>query len=257
MRFFLLLAIFLAFLAFFWILYPLVAIFLDLTGEKLWLTLKDLEVWQSLKISFLAATCAATLGVILGVPAGYLLARGYLPREFCESLLNIPIVIPHVAVGILLLNVLNNNSLLGRLAAPLGLSFVDTFWGLVAAMCFVSFSYVVSAALMGFAAVSEDIELAARTLGASPWFVFRKITAPLIFPYVMRGFILAVARGISEMGAILILAYYPKTASILLYERFENYGLSEVEAITALIVCVSLFLFALLTYFTPKAGRNA
>ncbi len=258
MRPFLTLTLFLATLAFFLVLYPLVAIFLDLTGEKIWLTLKDVEVWQSLRVSFAAATCAALLGAVLGVPVSYLLARGHLPRrEIFESLLNIPIVIPHVAVGILLLNVLNHNAFLGRLFAPLGIHFVDTFWGLVAAMCFVSFSYVVSAALMGFSAVSEDLELAARTLGASPWYVFRKVTGPLIFPYLMRGFILAVARGVSEMGAILILAYYPKTASILLYERFENYGLSQVEAITALIVCVSLFLFAILTYFTRRAGEHA
>ncbi len=256
MRPFLILALFLAILAFFLVIYPLAAIFGDLSGEKIWFTLKDVEVWQSLKVSFGAASCAALLGAVLGVPASYLLARGYFPREL-ESLLNIPIVIPHVAVGILLLNVLNQNAFLGRLFAPLGIHFVDTFWGLVVAMCFVSFSYVVSAALMGFSAISEDLELAARTLGATPWYVFRRIIGPLIFPYVMRGFILAIARGVSEMGAILILAYYPKTASILLYERFENYGLSQVEAITALIVCVSLFLFATLTYFSYRAVRNA
>ena len=250
-------ALFLAALAFFFVVYPILAIFLDLTVSKLLKTLQDGEVWTSLRISFVAAVCAATLGSLLGLPAGYLLARGHLRRELFESLLNLPIVIPHVAVGILLLNVLNSNAFLGRLLAPLGLSFVDTFAGLVVAMCFVSFSYVVSAALMGFSSVSEELELAARTLGASPWYVFRRITGPLIFPYLMRGFILAVARGVSEMGALLIIAYYPKTASILLYERFENYGLSEVEAITALIVFVSLLLFAILMYFSQKVEKDA
>ncbi len=257
MRFFSCIALSLAVLAFFLLLYPLVAIFLDLTGGQIGDIFSDLELWQSLKVSFSAAICAALLGVIFGLPVGYFLVRGRLPREVFESLLNIPIVIPHVAVGILLLNILNTNAFMGRIFASLGIHFVDTFWGVVAAMCFVSFSYVVSAALMGFSSVPEELELTARTLGATPWYVFRRVTGPLIFPFLMRGFILAVARGVSEMGALLILAYYPKTASILLYERFENYGLREVEAITALIVCVSLFLFAVLTYFTRKTAQNA
>ena len=254
-----LLALFLFGSCLLFVLLPLLHLFFSLSSRKFLATLTDGEVWQAVKVSFLAASGATTLGVVFGVPAGFFLARHrFRGREVLESLLNLPVVIPHVAVGILLLNLLNENAPLGRFFAAFHLTFVDTIYGIMVAMCFVSLSYVVSAALLGFRAVDPDLELAARTLGASPWYTFSRITLPLLFPYVLRGGVLAFARSVSEVGALLILAYYPKTAPILLYERFENYGLASARPIAALIVLLSLVLFTLLVLVSRRQeGKQA
>ncbi len=242
---------------FFFVALPILHLFLSLSAKELFQTLKDQEVWRSIKISFEGAFGATFLGLLLGTPVGYFLARSSFPgKAWFESFFNLPIVIPHVAVGIILLNVLNENTWLGRSLSFFHLSFVDTIYGIMVAMCFVSLSYVVSAALMGFRAIESDLELTARTLGASPWFTFSRITFPLVFPYLLRGAVLALARSLSEVGALLILAYYPRTAPILIYERFENYGLAKARPITALIIFLSLVLFSILVFVSRRIGQK-
>ncbi len=239
------------------VLLPLIHLVSSLSVEGLLKTLHDREVWQALGVSFGAASGASVLGLLFGVPTGFFLARfRFCGRGFIEGVFNIPVVIPHVAVGILLLNLLNAKAPLGRFFSVFHLSFVDTVYGIMVAMCFVSLSYVVSAALLGFESIDPELELAARTLGASPWYTFFRVTLPLLFPYVLRGAILALARSLSEVGALLILAYYPKTAPILLYERFENYGLAAARPITVLIVFLSLLLFIFLLFISPRVEKR-
>ncbi len=244
-------------LGFLFVTFPLVHLFLSLSARELLETVRDREVWRAIRVSFEGALGATCLGLFLGAPAGYFLARHSFPgKAFIEGLFNLPIVIPHVAVGIILLNILNENAPLGRFFGLFHLTFVDTIYGIMVAMCFVSLSYVVSASLMGFRSLDPDLELTARTLGASPWFTFSRITFPLVFPYLLRGAVLALARSLSEVGALLILAYYPRTAPILIYERFENYGLVKARPITALIVLLSLLLFSGLVLISRRVGQK-
>jgi molybdate/tungstate transport system permease protein len=198
------------------------------------------------------------LGLLLGVPTAYFLVSfDFKFKSFFESLLNLPIVIPHVAVGIMILKLLNQDTFLGKLFGAFGISFVDTIYGIVVAMCFVSFSYTVTSSILGFRSVSRELVWTARTLGASPFQVFKYVVFPLAFPYVLRGAVLSFARSISEVGALLIVAYYPITAPILMYERFEDYGLKASTPIAVLIVLVSLLLFVLLLSLSDKRGSNA
>ncbi len=239
------------------IILPLLHLFLGLEGKSFWAAVRDTEVWSAIWVSFSAAGFSTLVGLILGVPTGFLLARRrFRGRELLESITNLPIVIPHVAVGIILLDWLNENSLVGNLFSRLGISFVDTIYGIVAAMCLVSISYIISSSIMGFKAVDPELEWTARSLGASPWYTFTRVTLPLVFPYLLRGSILSFARAVSEVGALLILAYYPKTAPILLYERFENYGLKSAKPIAALVILLSLFLFTFLVLTSAPKRRE-
>ncbi len=127
----------------------------------------------------------------------------------------------------------------------LHISFVDTAYGIIIAMLFVSLSFIISSSLSGFDSIEPEMEMVARTLGASRSYTFFHITFPLAFPSILRGAILAFARSISEVGAILIIAYYPKTAPILMYERFEEYGLKSARPVTVIVilVCVAIFFY--------------
>ena len=209
--------------------------------------LKDKEFWASVQISFLGAFCSSIIGLFMGLPFGFLVARKNFPaKSILESITFLPIVIPHVAVGIMLL----------CFFSKIGIPIVDTVWGIIVAMCFVSISYSISSCIMGFRSVDPELEWTARSLGASASYTFFRITLPLVFPYIARGFILSFARALSEVGAILIIAYYPKSIPVLIYERFENFGLRKAVPITSFVILLSLFIFSLIIFLERRSAKN-
>ena len=209
--------------------------------------LKDKEFWSSMQVSILSAFCSSVIGLIIGMPFAFFVVRKNFPaKSILESITFLPIVIPHVAVGIMLL------CLFSRAGIPI----VDTVWGIIAAMCFVSISYAISSCIMGFKSIDPELEWTARSLGASASYTFFKITLPLMFPYIARGFILSFARALSEVGAILVIAYYPKSIPILIYERFENFGLKKTIPITSFVILLSLLIFSIVIFLEKRGDRK-
>lgn len=207
--------------------------------------------------SFEGACFATLLGCILGVPIAYFLSRyEFIGKRFLESIANLPVVIPHVAVGIALLSFLNERTFLGNIFLKFHITFVDTIYGVVIAMAFVSISYIITSSLIGFNAVERELEMVSRSLGASLPYTFFRVVFPLAMPAIIRGAILAFARSVSEVGALLILAYYPKTAPIIMYERFEQYGLEVAKPVTALVVFFSLLIFFLLLFLSRRVNAR-
>jgi len=238
------------------IIVPIGYLFIGVSIKDIIVSLKERDIINALFISFFSATCATLFGIVLGVPAGYFIARyKFRGRSLIESITNLPIVVPHVAVGIIFLNLLSKGQPLGRLFAFWGITFIDTLYGIAVVMSFVSISYIITSSIVGFRSVNTELELTARTLGASTLFTLKKITLPLVLPYILRGAILAFARALSEVGAVLIIAYYPKTAPILLYEKFENYGFNSAKPIAVIIILLSLILFILFLYVSSRIVR--
>jgi molybdate/tungstate transport system permease protein len=159
---------------------------------------------------------------------------------------DLPVVIPHTAAGIALLLVFGRSGVIGKSLAPLGLTFTETLAGVVVAMLFVSAPFLVNMSRDAFAVIDREIEQMAATDGASQWQVFRLVTLPLAWRGVLSGIVMMWARGMSEFGAVVILAYYPRTAPVLLYERFEAFGLDAALPVAALLILVALAVFMLL-----------
>ena len=188
------------------------------------------------------------------MPLAYLLARHDFPgKGLIEGLIDIPIVVPHTAVGIALLLVFGRSGALGKAFGAIGVRFVSSVPGIVIAMLFVSMPFLVNAARDGFAGVDIRLERAARTLGAGPWTAFRRVALPLAGRSILSGTILMWARGLSEFGAIVILAYHPMVAPVLLYQRFESYGLDYARPVAVWIILSSLAVFVALR---TVAGRR-
>ena len=121
-------------------------------------------------------------------------------------------------------------------------------------MLFVSLPLLVDTARETFAAGRRRLEGVARTLGASPWSAFRRVTLPLAWRGIVGGSVLMWARGISEFGAVVILAYNPKAISVLIYERFAGFGLSAALPITALLLVLALVILVLVRHRTCAAA---
>ena len=212
----------------------------------------DAELRSSLLLTIGSATLATIIGVVGATPIAYLLARGrFRGRSLLSAILDLPLLIPHPVAGIALLLVLGRNTPLGSALWTLGLQITGSVTGIVAAMLFVSAPLYVSAAREAFDRVDPRFEGVARTLGDTRWQAMRRVTLPLAWRGLLAAAIVMWARAVSEFGAIVILVYHPRVASVLSYERFTAFGLKE-----ALPVAAVLLLLALIPLIALRALRG-
>ncbi len=205
-------------------------------------------------LSLQDAAITAVVATVLGVPLAYLLARrSFRGKGLTQAVVDLPLAVPHTVAGIALLFTFGRTGWIGAPAAHLGVSFYGSQWGIVAAMLFVSAPFAVNSARVAFEAIDPRLERAARSLGATPWLAFRRITLPLAIRGVLTGAVLVYARSISEFGAVVILAYYPATAPVEIYNLFLRSGLTQSAAAAVVLLVVALATFLVLR--TLAAGR--
>ncbi|CAA7601091.1 Binding-protein-dependent transport system inner membrane component [Acididesulfobacillus acetoxydans] len=242
------------------ILLPLVAMFSQESAKTVVRVAAMPDVRASILLSLEAALLSAGIAALLGTPLAYLLAHREFPlKSLVEGIVDLPLAVPHTVAGIALLYAFGRTGLLGRLAAQVGLKFWGTLAGVVVGMLFVSLPYMVNSAREGFQGVDVRLEKAARTLGASPSQVFWQVSLPLAGRSILSGTVLTYARSVAEFGAVIILAYYPQTAPVKIYELFlaGNLGQSAAAALLLLLITLSTFLlFRRLVYARVwKRGR--
>lgn len=216
--------------------------------------LADTRIRDALLLSVSSAAITAVVATLLGVPLAYLLARHRFPgHALVQAVVDLPLAIPHTVAGIALLFVFGRTGWLGSPAESAGISFYGTQAGIVVAMLFVSAPFAVNSARVAFEALEPNVERAARSLGATHWQTFRRVTIPLAWRGVLTGAVLVYARSISEFGAVAILAYYPATAPVAIYDLFLSSGLTESAAAAVLLLVVALATFLVLRALS--AGR--
>jgi molybdate/tungstate transport system permease protein len=221
--------------------------------------LGDRDVVAAVVLTIIGATAAVATGMLLGTPLAWVLARRrFRGRALVAAILDLPLLIPHPVAGIALLLLLGRNSPLGSALLDAGIRFVGTPLGIVAAMLFVSVPLYVSGAREAFARVDERYEGVARSLGDSPWRAFRRVTLPLAARGLTASAIVMWARAVSEFGAIVIIAYHPRVASVLIYDRFATYGLDAALPVAAALLLVSLVPLVLLRvlHAEPALGER-
>ncbi|HIH36811.1 MAG TPA: ABC transporter permease [Methanocellales archaeon] len=207
----------------------------------------DPVVLKAIGISISMALVSTLVAFFFGVPLAYFLARKeFTGKSIIEGLVDVPLMIPHVVAGIALYGVFMRHGLIGAPLRELGIVITDAYPGIVIAMLFMSLPYLVDTAIEGFKEVDPRLENVARSLGASQWKTFREITFPLAFSSILSGAILSWGRAISEFSAVLILAYHPISAPILIYEKFTSFGLRASRPISVLLILICLVIFILL-----------
>lgn len=241
----------------FFIGYPITLTFTGSSPAIFWDTILDKQVQQSILFTFSSSLIATVIGLVTGIPLAYLLARNEFPgKRLVEGVIDLPIVIPHSAAGIALLMALGRQSPLGRGFEVLGLKFVSAAPGVVAAMLFVSVPFLVDAAREGFESVDPRLEYVARTLGSSAWGAFWKISFPMAWRSILSGLIMMWSRGISEFGAVVILTYHPMIAPVLLFERFQSFGLEYSLPVAGLVILISMLVFVILRTLSQERGKS-
>jgi molybdate/tungstate transport system permease protein len=217
------------------------------------------DVLSSVWLTILTSMSATLIFAILSLPFAWLLARRrFVFKRLILGIIDLPIVIPHTAAGIALLGVISRDTVIGKTAASLGFDFIGHPAGIVIAMAFVSLPFFIHSAIDGFSNVPERLEKAALNLGATPFRVFLTISVPLALRHIITGSVMMFARGMSEFGAVVIIAYHPMTAPVLIFERFSSFGLQYARPVAVIFIIISVLFFLLMRLFSkdPENARN-
>jgi len=237
---------------------PLVGMFVATSPSDLFTTAQDVEVQQSIKLTIWVSLAATIFFSLAAIPLAYLLARKDFPlKSIVSGVIDLPVVIPHSAAGIAILGFVSRDSVLGKMGSAIGLNFVGHPAGIAIAMAFVSLPFLINAARDGFASVPVRLEKAALTLGASPSRVFFTISLPLAWRSIVSGLILMFARGMSEFGAVIMVAYHPMITPVLIYERFGSFGLNYARPVSVLFILISLAVFIALRLLARNKSQNS
>lgn len=218
-----------------------------------WLTPTETDaILLSLRIS----VWAVALSLPLGIATAWVLARLDFPgKTLLDTLVHVPLVVPPVVVGYLLLVLLGRNGIVGGwLLETLGITVAFSWQGAAVAAAVMSFPLMVRAIRLSIEAIDPRLEQAARTLGARPFDVFLSVTLPLTGSGILVGAILAFARSLGEFGAtITFVSAIPgetTTLPIALYGLIQVPGqedaASRLVAISIAIAVVAMFLSEML-----------
>jgi len=215
-------------------------------------------VHRALYLGVYAPLLAAVASLLFGVPLAWVLADGFPGQAIVESLVDLPLVVPHSVVGVIVLFGFGEGGAFPQL------DILGTMVGMTIALTFVSAPYAVNASREAFEAIDDRLEYAARIHGASSIETFRRVTGPLAARGILTGGVLAWARSVSEFGAIAIVAYsvtfaYPLPfvgeetrayhAPVFVHKTYLSGGLAESGAVSFLLLAVAAVLFLLIRWF--------
>ena len=194
-------------------------------------------------VSVTSATIATALIALGGIPLGYVLAR--VPSRALGVLgfvVQLPLALPPLASGVLLLFLLGYASPLGRLTHG---ALTDSFVGIVLAEAFVAAPFLIIAARSAFSSVDPALEDVAATLGHGPWAVFRKVSLALSWRTLLAGLLLAWLRAFGEFGATVMVAYHPYSLPVFTYVSFGSSGLPAMLPVLLPTVFAAVLVMAL------------
>ena len=212
--------------------------------------------WIALALSLKVAGWATALNLVLGVAAGFALARFRFPgRELLDAVLTLPMVLPPTVLGYYLLVVIGKRGWLGAwLWETFGIHLIFTWQGAVIAATIVAFPLVMKSARAAFEGVDPQLERAGRVLGLDEWALFFRVTLPMAWRGVLAGVLLAFARALGEFGATLMVAGSipgkTQTLSVAVYEAVQA-GQDDTANLLVLIVSLTCIVVLL------TAGRLA
>jgi len=269
------------------IVYPIVLL-ITLGSAQLASALSVGSFIDAIEVTVIMSTLSALVAIVMGTSLAYLLARyEFRFKQILDSIIDIPIMVPHIIVGIMIVlafasryniifNILNLvahklmlidaalsrygllhallspvvNALVNLLTGITGIRFVNTLWGAVAAVAFLSSTYYIRVVEAAISMVNPEMEIVARTLGASPSRVFISITLPKVWKAMANGALLSWARSVSEAGALFIVAYsiyfngnYIYPASVYIYESYVGVGLANAVKYSAALLIIVLIIF--------------
>lgn len=218
--------------------------------------------WQAVMLSLKVSSIAVLFSLPFGILMAWILVRCRFPgKSLLDSIIHLPLVLPPVVVGYLLLIGLGRRGVIGQyLYDWFGFSFAFSWRGAALASAVIAFPLMVRAIRLALEAVDPRLEQAARTLGAGRWRVFFTITLPLTLPGIIVGTVLAFARSLGEFGAtITFVSNIPdetRTLPLAMFTLIETPGAEGAAARLCIIAIVLALLSLLISEWLARWGRK-
>jgi sulfate transport system permease protein len=220
----------------------------ELGPSAWWAQIGTRRVLAALRLSFGAALLAAIIDMLLGLLVAWVLVRyRFAFRRVCDALVDLPFALPTAVAGLALTALYASNGWIGSRLLPLGIEVAYTRLGVLLAMVFVGFPFVVRTLQPVLESLESDLEEAAYILGASPLQRFLKVILPLLLPTLLTGFALALARAIGEYGSVIFISgnrlFQTEIAPYLIVQKIESqYDYRGAAALSAVMLMASLLL---------------
>jgi len=247
------------------VLLPLAALLWKATGigmHGLLALLASPRTLAALKLSFGGALVAALVNAAVGLLVAWVLVRYRFPgRRLFDALIDLPFALPTAVAGIALTALYAPNGWLGRWLAPLGIQVAYTPLGVLVAMAFVGFPFVVRTLQPVLASLDRGVEEAAHSLGARPAQTFVRVILPVLAPALLTGFALALARAVGEYGSVIFIAgnipLRSEIAPLLIVQKLEQFDYAGAAAVGIAMLVFSLLLLVLIGLLQRWSGRWA
>lgn len=244
---------------------PLIVIFRDGLSEGLGELVRQATLpaaWSALKLTLWTAAVMTLINTVMGTITAYVLVRyGFRGKTLLNSLIDLPLAIPTLVTGVMLVVLFGPQEALGAwLKEYLGLQIIFAPPGIILALLFITFPFVVRAVqpvLMNLDRVQED---AAATLGANAWTVFRRITLPPLILPLVSGALLSFARAIGEFGSIVIVAgnipMVSQTAAVYVLGEVESENRLGASAVSVVMLAIAFALMMLVDWLQSRNRRG-
>ncbi len=229
------------------VLIPLGALVLRALGaspQEVLQMVTDPRVLASLRLSFGASFLAASINAVLGLALAWSLTRYEFPgRRLLDALVDLPFAMPTAVSGIALVTLFAPNGWLGRWLEPFGIQVAYTWIGVTVALTLIGLPFVVRTVQPALQAIDAEVEDAAESLGAAPFYAFRRVVLPTILPALATGFALALARAVGEYGSVIFIAgnlpLKTEITPLLIVIQLEQYNYRGAALLGLLMLVIS------------------
>ncbi|WP_408958793.1 ABC transporter permease [Natrinema sp. 74] len=219
-----------------------VAVFLSQASEvDVVAAIADPAIRDAIATSLLTAPISTAIATIFGVPLAYVLSRAsFRGKGLLEAAVLLPLVVPPIVGGVMLLTVVGRYTPIGAAAAALGVSLTGSYLGVILAQTFVAAPFLVVTARAGFDGVDPRLEEAARTLGYGRLRTIQLVSLPLARDAIAAGIVLTFVRAIGEFGATMMVAYTPRTMPTQIRVSFIARGVDAIVPIALALLAIAV-----------------
>jgi sulfate transport system permease protein len=213
--------------------------------EHFWETITDSEVVATYKVSFGISFLAALINGVFGFLAAWIFARYDFPgRRLLEAATDLPFALPTAVAGIALTALYSPNEWIGKILDPYGIKIAFAPAGVLIAMIFIGFPFVVRAVQPVIEDLSADVEEAAACLGANRWQTLLHVVFPPLLPALMTGTIMAYGRAVGEYGSIVFISgnipFKTEITPLMIFQKLEQYDYTGAAALGFTMLAASL-----------------
>lgn len=232
------------------VLLPLSGIFFKtatMTWERFVQTVTDPRVIAAYQLTFGASLVAALINAVFGLLVAWVLVRYDFPgKRIFDALVDLPFALPTAVAGIALTSLYAPNGWIGQFLDPFGIKVAFTPLGIMLALTFIGFPFVVRTVQPVLQDLEIEVEEAAACLGANRWQTFQTVIFPNLFPPLLAGFTLAFARALGEYGSVVFISgnmpLKTEVASLLIITKLEQYDVAGATAIAVVMLLISFSL---------------